>query len=99
MPKTKASQALRTDQEIVRQRVDEATDALTHAGHMGGTKDRKLSVRVESRLLELARLRSGIAEDAALVAAGLALLAGEDNFGVWLTNHRGMLSDDFDIGL
>jgi hypothetical protein len=63
MKTAKASQALKTDQDIVRQRVDDATGALTQSGQMGGPKDRKLSVRVESRLLELARRRTGIAED------------------------------------
>lgn len=93
------SRPLRTADQVVRQRVKHATDVLTHAGILGGPKDKKLSVRVESRLLEAARGRCGINEDSALVAAGLALLAGENNFGLWLSSHKGMLSDDFEIGL
>jgi hypothetical protein len=48
--------------------------------------------------LELARQRSGLSSDSDLVNAGLALLAAQDNFGLWLVGQKGKLSDDFDIG-
>ena len=66
---------------------------------VGGTKDKKLSVRLESTLLDAARRQSGIREDSALVAAGLALLARHNSFGTFLASLRGQLSDDFEIGL
>jgi hypothetical protein len=99
MKTTKASQALKTNQDIVRQRVQHATDALAQEGVVGGPKDKKLSVRLESTLLDAARRQSGIREDSALVAAGLALLARHNSFGTFLASLRGQLSDDFEIGL
>lgn len=62
-------------------------------------KDARVTVRLQPRLLEAARQRSGIRGDAALVSAGLALLAAQDDFGAWLVSQQGRLSDDFDLGL
>ncbi|MSP00125.1 MAG: hypothetical protein EXR07_03595 [Acetobacteraceae bacterium] len=66
---------------------------------MSGAKDTRVSVRVQAGLLDAARRRTGIQRETDLIVAGLALLAAHDDFGVWLAEQRGTLTDDFDIGL
>ena len=79
-------------------RIQHAREALSQAGVLVGAKNTRITVRVQDRLLELARQRSGLSSDSDLVNAGLALLAAQDNFGLWLVGQKGKLSDDFDIG-
>jgi hypothetical protein len=80
-------------------RIRHAREALARAGVLEGSKNTRVTVRVQDRLLEAARRRTGIAGESELVTAGLALLAAQDDFGAWLVGQRGTLSDDFDIGL
>lgn len=82
-----------------RLRIRHARDTLTRAGVLAGAKDTRVTVRVQASLLEAARRRTGISGETDLVTAGLALLAAQDDFGAWLAQHRGTLTDDFDIGL
>jgi hypothetical protein len=80
-------------------RIRHAQVALSRAGIVDGPKDTRVTARVQAGLLEAARRRTGIVGETDLVTAGLALLAAQDDFGVWLVEQRGKLSDDFDIGL
>lgn len=80
-------------------RIRHARETLTRSGILDGAKNTRITIRVQQRLLEAARRRSGIAGETDLVAAGLALLAADDDFGTWLAGQRGTLSDDFEIGL
>ena len=82
-----------------RLRIRHAQQTLSRAGILDGAKDTRLTVRVQTRLLEEARRRTGIAGETELVTAGLTLLAAQDDFGAWLTTQRGTLTDDFEIGL
>jgi len=80
-------------------RIRHARETLARAGVLTGAKDTRVTVRVQDRLLEAARRRTGISGESELVTAGLALLAAQEDFGAWLVRQRGTLSDDFDIGL
>ncbi|MEA2729398.1 MAG: hypothetical protein QOF70_3873 [Acetobacteraceae bacterium] len=80
-------------------RVRHAQQSLTRAGILAGAKDTRVTARVQRRLLEAARRRTGIMGETELVTAGLALLAAQDDFGTWLATQRGSLADDFEIGL
>jgi hypothetical protein len=82
-----------------RLRIRHARESLARAGVLEGAKNTRVNVRVQEGLLEAARRRSGIAGESDLVTAGLALLAGHEDFGAWLAGQRGTLPDDFDIGL
>lgn len=81
------------------QRVRHAQETLAQAGTLAGSKNTRVTVRLQDRLLEAARRRTGIESESALVTAGLALLAAQDDFGAWLVSQQGKLSDDFDLGL
>jgi hypothetical protein len=80
-------------------RIHHAQQALSHAGILDGAKDTRLTVRVQTRLLDEARRRTGISGETDLVTAGLTLLAARDDFGAWLATQKGTLTDDFEIGL
>ena len=82
-----------------RLRIRRARDALTRAGVLTGAKDTRVTARVQAGLLEAARRRTGIRRETDLVTAGLALLAAQEDFGAWLAERRGTLTDGFDIGL
>jgi hypothetical protein len=82
-----------------RLRVRHAQQTLSRAGILDGAKDTRLTVRVQPRLLDEARRRTGIDGETDLVTAGLTLLAAQGDFGAWLATQRGSLTDDFDIGL
>jgi len=82
-----------------RARTRHAQVALSREGVLDGPKDTRVTARMQAGLLEAARRRTGIVGETDLVTAGLALLAVQDDFGVWLVEQRGRLSDDFDIGL
>ena len=80
-------------------RIRHARETLARTGVLEGPKNTRVTVRIQDRLLEAARKRSGIAGESELVTAGLALLAAEQDFGAWLVRQRGALTDDFDLGL
>ncbi len=80
-------------------RIRHAQEALARAGVLGGAKDTRVTARIQLRLLEAARRRTGIIGETELVTAGLALLAVQDDFGTWLAGQRGALTDEFEIGL
>jgi hypothetical protein len=84
---------------VLTRRIEHAWEALAQAGVLKGSKDRRVTVRLQDQLLAVARRRTGIEGESALVMAGLALLAAQDDFGAWLVAQRGSLSDDFDLGL
>jgi len=90
---------MKSPDTTTRLRIRHARDALTRAGVLTGAKDTRVTARVQAGLLEAARRRTGIRGETDLVTAGLALLAAQEDFGTWLTEQRGALTDDFDIGL
>jgi hypothetical protein len=63
------------------------------------TRTTRLSVRVDPRLLEVARRTTGIADDSDLVNAALAMLVGIDDFGPWFATQAGRLLTDFELEL
>jgi CRP-like cAMP-binding protein len=88
-----------TTDTTTRLRIRHARETLLRAGVLDGAKNTRVTVRVQDRLLEAARRRTGISGESDLVTAGLALLAAQEDFGAWLVGQRGTLSDDFEIGL
>jgi hypothetical protein len=82
-----------------RLRIRHAQETLMRAGVLAGAKNTRVTVRVQDRLLDAARRRSGIIGETDLVTAGLALLAAQEDFGTWLAGQHGRLSDDFETGL
>lgn len=88
-----------TTDTTIELRVRHAQQSLRHSGVLDAPKDTRVTARVQRRLLEAARSRTGIAGETELITAGLALLAAQDDFGAWLATQRGTLSDDFEIGL
>lgn len=90
---------LAANEPTTRLRVRHAHELLAQAGILDGPRNARLSVRMQDRLLQAARLRSGIEGESELVTAGLASLAAQEDFGAWLVRQRGTLSDDFATGL
>ncbi len=80
-------------------RLRHAQQSLAHSGVLDGAKDMRVTARIQRRLLDAARERSGLTGETELITAGLALLAAQDDFGTWLVTQRGTLSDDFETGL
>jgi hypothetical protein len=60
-------------------------------------KDAKISGRVHRRLLDAAKLRTGLTSETALLEYALAKVAIEDNFGEQLARLRGTVSKDVDL--
>jgi hypothetical protein len=60
-------------------------------------KDAKVSGRIHRRLLDAAKLRSGIQSETALLEYALAKVAIEDDFGAHLSRLRGTVSKDVDL--
>jgi hypothetical protein len=69
------------------------------AGVAGDKKDVRIGGRISAKLVRLARKRTGIRSDTALIEAGLLTLATEDEFGRWLISQAGRLDRDLDVGL
>ena len=66
-------------------------------GLAGGSRSRRLSVRVEAPLLAEAKRVTGIDNDSELVRVALAALAVPDDYGQWLVEQAGRLDPDFAI--
>jgi hypothetical protein len=92
-------QTMSTDTRITRQRIHGARAEPAKAGILDGTKDTRVTIRVQDRLLRAVRERTGITSETERVTASLALLAAQDNFGAWLIARSGRLTDDFGLGL
>lgn len=64
-----------------------------------GSATKPVRVVVDLAILETARGRTGITDNAALVNAALAVLAAGDDFGPYLIAQSGRLSADFELAL
>jgi hypothetical protein len=75
---------------------DRRADVLGTAETMGwaGPKDRTISGRVSSALLQAAKQRSGIRSDSELLVYALAKVALEDDFGPRLLARKGSVPKD-----
>jgi hypothetical protein len=62
-------------------------------------KDARIGGRISRKLVRIAKRKTGITSDSALIEAGLLNLATEDDFGRWLVDQAGRLDKDFLSGL
>ena len=81
---------------LTRQRLSFAVRELEDTAVLTGARSRKLSTRVDPGLLQAARERTGLQSDSDLINAALAVIAAGDDFGAWLVQQSGRLSDDFE---
>ncbi len=65
----------------------------TAAGLMAGAKTKHLNAKVAPALFEAAARRAGSQSPAAVIEAGLAALATQDDLGPWLAQQWGVLAD------
>ena len=82
---------------VTQARVSFAVRWLEQRGILAGKRSHKLSARVDPGLLRAARDRLGEHSDTEVVNAALAVLAGGDEFGVWLVGRSGRLPEDFEL--
>ena len=68
-------------------------------GLVGEEKDARISGRVRRRLIDAAKLRSGLTSDTDLLEYALARLALEDDFGTLLVRRKGSVPEDVDLAL
>lgn len=87
----------RTQDKLLKVRLDFARGALAASGRLTGRRSRKIGARVDPALVKAAMQRSGIRSETGLVEAGLTLLAEPDDFGAWLVTQRGTLDKDFKL--
>ncbi len=78
-------------------RVRHALTVLSAKGVLGRGVSKKVSVRVDTGLLEAARLKMGVDNDTDLLTAALALAAGDDDFGAWLVTRGARLPADYEL--
>lgn len=78
------------DPEFVR-----ALLVLLRRGEFTGTRSRKISTRVDPAVMEAAKRRFGLTNDADVINASLAMAAAPDRFKTWLDRHE-TVSDDFE---
>jgi len=63
------------------------------AGLTAGSKTKHLNAKVAPALFEAAARRVGSQSPAAVIEAGLAALATQDDLGPWLAQQWGLLAD------
>jgi hypothetical protein len=75
---------------------DRRTSVLATARQQGliGTKDKTISGRIPSALVEVAKARSGISSDSELLLYALSKVALEDDFGPRLLALKGSVPKD-----
>ena len=66
---------------------------------LDGPRDKRISVRVESALLDAAKAATGAESDTEIVRLALAVVAVPDDFGEWLLTQQGRLDADFGVGV
>jgi hypothetical protein len=84
---------------LLRERLEFARRSLERNGVLAGAQSRRLSVRLDPGLVAEAKRRSGLDSDSEVVAAALALMAGGDDFGLWLVSQEGRLPADFELAV
>lgn len=95
--RTPKSRSARAGDKLTVARIASSFDALEKAGVLAGTRSARLSVRIEPRLVEEAKKRSGIENETDLVRAALALMVEPDDFVDWLGSRKGKLPADFEL--
>jgi hypothetical protein len=72
---------------------------LTHQGVVTGVRSKKISTRVDPGVMDAARKRFGLTNDADVINASLAMAAAPDRFKTWLMESQNMVTDDFELAV
>ena len=72
---------------ITSARVEFALSALAASGKLKGSRTKRLSARVDPRLIKAARTKTGLNNNSELVNVALAVLAAPDDFGPWFVTQ------------
>jgi len=84
---------------IARKRNKLVLDQARESGLLGAVKDKRLTGRVSSELLEAAKKRAHVSSDSELIEIALSRLALEDDFGTKLVRRKGSLPRDLDLAI
>ena len=79
--------------------VARAVAELVARGAVTGTRSKKISTRVDPGLMAAAKQRFGLASEADVINASLAVAAAPDRFKDWLRNPQHTLTDDFELAV
>ena len=77
--------------------LEQRLEVAERRGLAGGSRTKRLSVRVEEPLLAEAKRMTGIENDSELVRVALAALAVPDDYGAWLLSQEGKLDPEFEF--
>lgn len=91
----KAFRALLLHDPVVARAVAE----LMARGAVTGTRSKKISTRVDPGLMAAAKQRFGLASEADVINASLAVAAAPDQFKAWLRDTQDTLTDDFELAV
>jgi len=72
---------------------------LTHQGVVTGIRSKKVSTRVDPGVMDAARKRLGLTNDADVINASLAMAAAPDRFNAWLMESQDTVTDDFELAV
>ncbi|MFT8674940.1 MAG: hypothetical protein ABF791_03625 [Acetobacter sp.] len=72
---------------------------LTHQGVITGVRSKKVSTRVDPGVMDAARKRLGLTNDADVINASLAMAAAPDRFKAWLMESQDTVTDDFELAV
>lgn len=72
---------------------------LTHQGVVTGVRSKKISTRVDPGVMDAARKRFGLTNDADVINASLAMAAAPDRFKAWLVENQDTVTDDFELAV
>ncbi|WP_275877967.1 hypothetical protein [Komagataeibacter oboediens] len=72
---------------------------LTHQGVVTGVRSKKVSTRVDPGVMDAARKRLGLTNDADVINASLAMAAAPDRFKAWLMESQDTVTDDFELAV
>jgi hypothetical protein len=84
---------------IARRRNKLVLEQARESGLLGAVKDKRLTGRVSSELLEAAKKRAHVSSDSELIELALSRLALEDDFGARLVRRKGTLPRDLDLAI
>lgn len=74
-------------------------DQARESGLLGAVKDKRLTGRISSELVEAAKKRAHVSSDTELIELALSRLALEDDFGAKLVRRKGSLPRDLDLAI
>jgi hypothetical protein len=78
-------------------RLREVLTIAEERGLLSGSRTHVLRGRMPIRLVEQAKLKSGISSDSKLLEAALANLAVSDDYAQWLLAQRGTINPELDL--